>query len=646
MSKYQYGLAGVASDVQLGKKGGRFIYDKENALFKLTEVDGVTVSRVKIAEGVDLDDAVALSQLNDAVATIEGQIADAVTSLEGQIADLGEGIDVKIGDLDTLTTDAKGSLVDAINEVHSDISNQIGELGTMSTQDADAVAITGGAIEGVDLKVDAISEHTAGSGVTIEGTVMKDGDLTTGSLVVNGDLTVLGDTVSLEVTELRIEDNLIELNKGETGAGVTAGVSGIEVNRGTEDNVKMVWDEVKDTWSFRYVTSGDLAKIEADFDLGSQIVGRENGGFGVDISGYADDSLIFANGVELAKGQEHQVLTTTAEGVEYTFVEALRNAETGKVGVSVSEADSATGEYLEIRNETDKVFLTAKNESGTGDVDLYIQGQGNGDVIIAANASDQGLIVGEAGTSLTVGGGAGVDSDAGDLILKGGDGSGTFKSGDVILQGGTGGAQEGIVMIRDSAGNMVAKFTGGTENAVDYVDFVNGIGETEIKAEGDSTDVNLVLAPKGDGFVVAPAGYDITNAPAEAFVTKGSFDSAIGEVVNNVDPLIQRATFSANGTDNSFAIGTLNDVAGKLYFVSRVTIHVSTEVVGADEMVVSDGVATLASADESDVMVGTYLIDLPFAASTAGGSTFTLTFDSAPSAGQVTAVVEYKVVDA
>ena len=76
-------------------------------------------------------------------------------------------------------------------------------------------------------------------------------------------------------------------------------------------------------------------------------------------------------------------------------------------------------------------------------------------------------------------------------------------------------------MVRDSAGNMVASFTGGTENAVDYVDFVNGVGETVIKGEGASTDVNIVLAPKGDGFIVAPVGYDLTSAPDEAFI-KGS----------------------------------------------------------------------------------------------------------------------------
>ena len=67
-------------------------------------------------------------------------------------------------------------------------------------------------------------------------------------------------------------------------------------------------------------------------------------------------------------------------------------------------------------------------------------------------------------------------------------------------------------------------------------------------------------------------------------------------------------------------------------------------------MVVSDGVTALATAEESDVLAGTYIIDLPFVTASAGGSTFTVEFQNdtnvavAPTAGSVVAVVEYKVV--
>lgn len=614
MSNNQFGISGIGSDVTLGKRGGRFQYDKASGLFKITGNDGVTLSRIKILDAVEADEAVTKSQA-------EGMITAAT-----------------------------------------------GSLGTMSTQDADAVAIIGGNIDGTviggttaaagsfttlsadSFNTDVIGEKTIDAGVTIDGVLLKDGNVTATDLTVNGNLTVLGETTSLNVTTVNVEDNIMTLNAGETGAGVTSGFSGIEVDRGTVQKAQWVWDEVADAWVAR-TADGQLAKIQGDIDV---IIGREDGGFGVDISGYAADSLIFADGAEFAKGAEHQVVTTTATGVEYKYVDALRRQTDGAAIVTTDLATSVDGEYLEIMTEVGAMHLTARNAAGTGDVDLYLQGQGNGDVIIAANTSNQGLIIGEGETTLTISGGDSAGTaDAGDMVIKGGNGSTTFNSGDVILQGGTGGASEGIVIIKDSAGNEVASFTGGTAGALDYVDFVNGIGEATIKAVGDSTDVNLVLQAKGAGYVVAPVGYDLTSAPDEAFVTKGYVDTAVTAAVeNNTDPLVKRASFTANGSLTGFDVGTLANVAGKQYFVSRITLHVSTELSGAsvENIVVSDGVATLASGDESDVLADTYIIDLPFATASAGGSTFSVEFQNAanaavaPTLGAMTAVVEYKVV--
>lgn len=47
---------------------------------------------------------------------------------------------------------------------------------------------------------------------------------------------------------LSLKDNLLKLNKGETGSGVTAGESGVEVDRGLLPNVKFVWAETSQSW--------------------------------------------------------------------------------------------------------------------------------------------------------------------------------------------------------------------------------------------------------------------------------------------------------------------------------------------------------------------------------------------------------------
>jgi hypothetical protein len=64
-----------------------------------------------------------------------------------------------------------------------------------------------------------------------------------GSVRVTGDLLVEGATVYVAATNLDIEDNIIVLNKGETGAGVTLDYSGIQIDRGTLGATSFIWSE-------------------------------------------------------------------------------------------------------------------------------------------------------------------------------------------------------------------------------------------------------------------------------------------------------------------------------------------------------------------------------------------------------------------
>jgi hypothetical protein len=78
------------------------------------------------------------------------------------------------------------------------------------------------------------------------------GDITfdtndTGTIYVKGNMVVYGTTTSVESQDLDITDNVIVINKGETGAGVTLGVSGVLIDRGSESNARILFDESK-TW--------------------------------------------------------------------------------------------------------------------------------------------------------------------------------------------------------------------------------------------------------------------------------------------------------------------------------------------------------------------------------------------------------------
>jgi hypothetical protein len=87
-----------------------------------------------------------------------------------------------------------------------------------------------------------------------------------GDVVITGSLTVLGTLTSLETTNTTITDNIIVLNQDESGAGVTLGTSGIEIDRGTlNNNAQWVYDESIDAWSAKYKTSGAYIPVATNY---------------------------------------------------------------------------------------------------------------------------------------------------------------------------------------------------------------------------------------------------------------------------------------------------------------------------------------------------------------------------------------------
>lgn len=70
----------------------------------------------------------------------------------------------------------------------------------------------------------------------------------TGNVNIAGNLFVSGTTTTVNSTDTEIADRLITLNKGESGAGVTGVYSGVEIDRGTSDNVAVRWNESSSVW--------------------------------------------------------------------------------------------------------------------------------------------------------------------------------------------------------------------------------------------------------------------------------------------------------------------------------------------------------------------------------------------------------------
>ena len=102
------------------------------------------------------------------------------------------------------------------------------------------------------------NKDTYGANVTVS----------THTLFVQGNMVVGGNTSVVTKTDTEITDNTILLNKGETGAGVTSVYSGIDVDRGSLNDVGIRYNENVDSWQLTNdgtvwgnITSGSTGAI-------------------------------------------------------------------------------------------------------------------------------------------------------------------------------------------------------------------------------------------------------------------------------------------------------------------------------------------------------------------------------------------------
>jgi hypothetical protein len=88
--------------------------------------------------------------------------------------------------------------------------------------------------------------------VDVDGTLTSD-DITStnisvaGNATITGNLTVQGTTTTVDSNTVSIGDNIMVLNKDETGT--PSQNAGIEIERGTATNVSFLWNETNDNWT-------------------------------------------------------------------------------------------------------------------------------------------------------------------------------------------------------------------------------------------------------------------------------------------------------------------------------------------------------------------------------------------------------------
>lgn len=155
----------------------------------------------------------------------------------------------------------------------------LGNVSIAATVAANSVAL------GTDTTGNYIAAVSAGTGISVSGSgegatstvsigqaVGTSDNVEFGNLVLSGNLTVNGTTVTNSSTNTTIEDQLIELGTGNSGSA--SGDAGFVIERGSDANVFIGWDESADavtfgTGTFTGASSGDLTITPSAVNTGA-----------------------------------------------------------------------------------------------------------------------------------------------------------------------------------------------------------------------------------------------------------------------------------------------------------------------------------------------------------------------------------------
>lgn len=150
----------------------------------------------------------------------------------------------------------------------------------------DDVFVEGGYLVGVDsFFVDGttgdvgIGTTTPSKTLDVAGDANITGNLTVETdVTVTGDLTVNGTSFTANTETVLVEDNTLVINNGEIGAGVTAGSSGVIIDRGSSDDYQLIFDETDDVFKVGIASAMEPIALREDSPTTAGIAFWDNGG--------------------------------------------------------------------------------------------------------------------------------------------------------------------------------------------------------------------------------------------------------------------------------------------------------------------------------------------------------------------------------
>ena len=216
----------------------------------------------------DYVDAATFNSANGELTLSVSSQSDVVVDLDGRyLTSFTESDDygtIAVSGQTSVTASSAGDTVTFVGAGGMTITTGTDEVTFTSANDNDIDYVSGASFASGTLTLTGVGN--AGASVSLDGRYLQSytesdtldsvtgrgatttNAVTVGDLTVNGDLTVSGNHIVTLAEEVRVEDSLFILNHGATGSASED--AGFLVERGSDSNVGLIWEETNNIWSF------------------------------------------------------------------------------------------------------------------------------------------------------------------------------------------------------------------------------------------------------------------------------------------------------------------------------------------------------------------------------------------------------------
>jgi hypothetical protein len=188
------------------------------------------------------------------------------------------------------------------------------------------------------------------------------GGQVTGDVTITGNLTVSGVTTYVNTQTVLVADNILTLNAAISQSGTPVTDAGIEIDRGSEANVYVLWNESSNKWTFTEDgTNYDfLGSTSASSYANSAFIHANSAYESQNASGsYANSAFVHANSGFVHANSSYESQNATGSYANSAFVHAnaaFIHANSGFTHANSSyESQNASGSYA------NSAFLRANN---------------------------------------------------------------------------------------------------------------------------------------------------------------------------------------------------------------------------------------------------------------------------------------------